>query len=361
VRETETPSLSRLADTVFGGTGENVMFRSYPHLFNRRNLENLFVFVDGDRVVSHVGMTMRWACLAGCTVRVASVGAVCTYEECRGRGMASQLFRTACDKAVADGVDFMLISGGRSLYRRAGATEVGCDFLGAVERRTARRVSRRGIEMAEFRETDLSDCAATYEARQAHFIRPIEDWRWFLEVRRYMAKDARWMVVRDRGVFRGYFVLVNTREAGVGEIVEFAGDDLGLAGALKALMDHGACHTVKIRVQQGDRILKDRLEGAGAVLQPGVTGWTLLVLSFPQLMQRLGPYFEARVGIEQAKDLAFAEENGQCIFSAKDDRLAVDRAAAARLIFGHPEAKPLPGLFGRILPAPTLWCGLNYV
>ena len=134
VKPGELPSLTRLADTIFADGEEGLMLASFPLLFDESNFENLFVFAKRGRIVSHVGMAQRWACLAGCTVRVACIGAVGTYEEHRGKGLATSLFEAACGKALSDGVDLMMISGGRGLYLRAGAAEVGCDYLTVLDR-----------------------------------------------------------------------------------------------------------------------------------------------------------------------------------------------------------------------------------
>ncbi len=123
LRAHELGSLSKLADTVFQSKNDGQMVYQFPVLFGSENHENLLVFVDGGKVVSHVGMVQRWASLAGCTVKVGLIGSVATYEDYRGKGLASQLFAAAAEKAVRDGCDFFMISGGRGLYRRAGAAD----------------------------------------------------------------------------------------------------------------------------------------------------------------------------------------------------------------------------------------------
>ena len=143
-RREETASLARLVDAVFMEGQQGRMFQCFPTFFAEENHENHLVFAEGDEMLSHVGMLYRWACLAGCTVRMACVGAVGTHEAYRGRGMATALFQAACEKALADGVDFMMISGNRGLYQRPGAAEVGCDFKGILARQTAEPSRRAG-------------------------------------------------------------------------------------------------------------------------------------------------------------------------------------------------------------------------
>src|SRR5947209_3284810 len=122
-RPDEWDQLDALVSTIFAPR----MFRRFPQLYNEANRPNLRVVAEDGRIVCHVGMIQREASLAGCRVGVACIGSVATFEEYRGRGFASLAFQDACDKAAADGVDVMLISGGRGLYTRAGCRRFGPD------------------------------------------------------------------------------------------------------------------------------------------------------------------------------------------------------------------------------------------
>ena len=57
VRPDEFDSLMELINTVFS-SHQGRMRDAFPLLFNCRNWENLFVFVDNSRVVSHVGLRL---------------------------------------------------------------------------------------------------------------------------------------------------------------------------------------------------------------------------------------------------------------------------------------------------------------
>src|SRR5260221_13879810 len=95
VREDEFESLRALTDAVF----RPGMPEQYPQLFNADNRENLRVCVDAGRCVSHVGMTQRKASLLGVPIQVCCIGAVCTYQEYRGQGLASRCFEDAIAKS----------------------------------------------------------------------------------------------------------------------------------------------------------------------------------------------------------------------------------------------------------------------
>ncbi len=362
VRFEEFPSLGELVDSAFmAGTSES-MIRHFPQLFNERNVENLLVFEEAGRIVSHVGMTQRWASLGGCTARVACIGAVATYPEYRNRRLASTLFKEACDRAAADGVDFMMISGGLGMYRRVGAADVGLDSRVFVPLDAARRLPREDLSIAPFSEADVDFCQAAYVRKCAHFVRPRDDWDAFLLSRSCMSHEVDVWVVRVEDTPCAYVVCYKPADDTEVFVMEHAGDDTAVAAALWNVAGHFDAQSAAIHVQGTEPGLRELLVNAGARAEPMHSSGTLLLLNAPQLIERLRPWFETRIGMEAARDLRVAEDGGQYTFALGDERLVVSgKAEAAEVIFGnHDRAKP-PGVLGRAFPAPGLWYGLNYV
>jgi len=297
-------------------------------------------------------------------VRVACVGGVGTYEAHREQGLATQLMTLTCERAVADDTDFMLISGGRGLYRRAGAAEVGCDYTGAVSRESARRLHRAGVTIEDLAASDLAACKAAHEARPACFIRDAEEWAALYRSRTAQCRDVQFLAARTHGRFAGYFAVAETGQQGVGRLVEFAGEADAVAGALGPLMARFGWNGLELRLQAGDRVLRSRIEDAGAAFQPATHTGTLLLLRFTPLMERLRPHFQAQLGEQRAACLSFEQQGGLFVLADDHQTVAVERAQAARALFGHPE-EPAP--FGpdtalaAVFPLPTLCYGLSYV
>ena len=356
--------LSCLVDTVFTDGNAGAMSRFYERFFCEENRENHLVYVDGGQVVSHVGMIQHWARLAGCTVRVGCIGSVATANAYRNQGLATRLFQAVCEKGIGDGVDFLLISGGRGLYRRAGAVAVGCDLVTEVEPEALAPLRRTEMELAETTESELAGCAAAYAAKPTHFIRTDEEWGSLLALKTAMCRDIRILSVRREGLFRGYCVATHVDNAGFCSIIEFAGDGFDLAAALPLLMQRLGAKTVKLRLQQGDVVLRTQLERLGADMQPVPTRGTLLLLRFPELMERLRPLWEQRIGAARARALSFRTYGEDLVFADGPSECRADIAQATAMIFGHPEAPPAAGgsgVWADVFPAPTLWYGLNYV
>lgn len=357
----EMASLSRLVDTVFVGGAEGRMFADFPTLFHERNRENLIVFSESGTVVSHVGQVYRWATLGGCTVRVSLIGSVATLESHRGARLAGHLFAAACEKARADGIDYMMISGDRTLYLSAGATFVGRDLEATLHRAAANRLVDCAVEVVPGTAADVPFCAAAYDAKPARFVRPLDDWKAFVETGQ-CAGSATWSIVRWDGEFGGYIVHQINREAGLLRIGEWGGEPRSVLAALGPLMSqYGADHAA-LHVQSGDATMEAAVRSAGATLRQTPASGTHLLVNFPQLMARLRPWFEARIGLDEAADLEFTQDGERYTFALGNDRHTVEgKAAAARLIFGHGEYSPPEGVLRRLFPIPSLWYGISYI
>ena len=178
LRADEWDQLDRLESAVF----RPEMFRDYPQLFDEANRDNLRVVSEDGKVVSHVGMTERAASLAGCRIDVCCIGAVATYQEYRGRGFASAAFQDCCAKAAADGVDVMLISGGRGLYTRVGCRQVGQDWdVAFAPGQAASALSSHPATLVPATAADIPALRALHQQEAVRFLRPREDWEMALD------------------------------------------------------------------------------------------------------------------------------------------------------------------------------------
>jgi hypothetical protein len=362
------------------------MFREYPQLFDRANRANLRVVAEDGKVVTHVGMTQRAASLQGCRIDVACIGAVATYDDYRGRGFASAAFQDCCDKAAADGVDVMLISGGRGLYTRVGCRQVGQDHDFALERENADKLSADGCDLVAYGPDDIPALRAIHAQEGVRFVRPRDDWRWFFASRVAMNTPSDLWGVRRGGALLAYLLVhqpdkIRRRAPGdptTARIVEFAGDRTAVAVGMRLLLEAYPYPVDRATIHAGghDAVLRAGLESKGLAGTPAGASGTLRVINFPQLMERCRPLLAARAGSEDAAALRFEadERPGSALGGFTIRRGAAtlrlpDLAGLAQYLFGSPkplDAEPsgdagLAALMREMLPLPALWYGINYV
>ncbi|MDQ3702078.1 MAG: GNAT family N-acetyltransferase, partial [Chloroflexota bacterium] len=342
LRAGEWDQLDRVVSTVF----RPEMFHDYPQLFNEDNRDNLRVVAEDGNVVCHVGMTERRASLAGCGIDVACIGAVSTLDEYRGRGFASQAFQDACTKAAGDGIDVMLISGGRGLYTRVGCREVGRDAVFTITRDAIssfkdvsdKDVSNRAIPNAEGAERyvlaqvsaqQIDGLRALYQREAVRFLRPLEDWEMAFDCGIVMNTASDFWGLSAGGALLAYIVVHQpdkVRQRGPDapttlRVVEFAGERTAVVAALPRLLEHYGTDRLTIHVQGTDPALHAYLAGgvtpgkpasgaSGLTPQPASASGTLRVINFPQLMERCRPLLAERLGTKGAAELAFEADAG---------------------------------------------------
>lgn len=362
-RPDEFESVIELVDTIFTAE-KGHMQPAFPHLFNRGNAENLWIFVDEGRVVSHVGTVIDCVSISGCRLKVASAGSVGTREEYRGRGLAGACLDAGERSAVEKGASVVLISGRRSLYRRFGGIQVGKAF--AVDIPAGEPAG--GIEFQKAVPADIPLLVRLYEREAVRFHRPFEDWRPALDAleERCNKTRTRAIFIISRGGEAAAYVLCD-HESGEQRqrtrVAEMAGSRSAIVQALPAIAAslHGA--SIEIRAGDFDRELNDAVASAGLTGQAGpLLGHTVKVSSVENLMHDLKPRIEERLGTDVAAGISCGRTpEGAYECRIAGERVVLDAPAFTALAFGEVGKEKQTGPLGEIFPLPLPFPGLNYV
>jgi len=334
VQAEDWESLTKLLHTVFW----DQLVPKYPHCYTLENAENLRVIVEDGEVVSHVGTIRRNVSIFGCTVRVASLGGVATYEEHRGRGHATRLFEDNVEQCRLDGCDFMLVSGYRKMYHRFGCRYVGRDWNFTISRDQADAFDDERVELVEATSADIETMAEIYRHEPVRWLRPPSDYE--NGVKGYVTnRPAEFLLVHEGGAVRGYVIVViprRKRDAGTISLAELSGDRDALAGALgKILKRHEEANELGVHVMGRDARMRELLEIGGLAGKPANCSGTVMLINFRQFMERMRPYFEERIGTKAAESLVLLERAEQRVFAyGGDEVVAEDDGQAVQLIFG---------------------------
>ena len=189
----------------------------YPLLFNHDNLDNMRIIVEDNKPVSHIGILESEITVYGCRTKIGSIGSVCTYPEYRGRAFATRLLEDCIRKLNEDGVDIMLVSGGRGLYKRAGCVEAGRVHNFRISQDDLGKFSRQDIEVFPYEERNLADIMAIYQKEPVRFCRCREDFQKVLESGACMGKKTEILMVCMADNFLGYLVVQIPTEAKEGK------------------------------------------------------------------------------------------------------------------------------------------------
>ncbi|MCD6406082.1 MAG: GNAT family N-acetyltransferase [Planctomycetes bacterium] len=368
VRPEEFDSLIELINSIF--TNEHGHMReSFPLLFDYRNCENLWVFVDNATVVSHVGTVINDVYVMGCRLKVASVGSVGTHQDYRGRGLAGACLAAAEQSAVEKGASITLISGSRSLYARFGAVQVGRALAVGIPAGAA----DRGLEVTKAAPRDAVVLERLYEREPVRFHRPLEDWKAALK-----ALDVRCSDTRKHAVYifsehgePAASCLCSAKHDEDGWyawVREFAGSRSHVVGGLPAAAAALEAPSIKLKAPDFDPVLQHAIAAKGLSGRVDyLLGHTVKVSSLKNFVRDLKPCIEERLGRAGAGGLAFQEgPDGAYDVIVGEEHLPLAPAAFTALAFGGPaqEAPEGPGemqVLGGIFPVGLPFPGLNYV
>ena len=240
-RREDIPSLLTLANQVFRPAPRpGDMGREFPALLSPQNADNLYVFRDAGKIVSHVGVLRQTVHTCGVDLPVACIGAVCTDPEYRKGGLAGQLMDLAIQRSIEAGDILMPISGKRTLYVSRGATSLGPQIRFKVP------ISRNlpgdnDFAVSAYAPTDWATLAAlqarqpvryTWADREPQILEAIRRFGGvcLLACRQAGELAAALLFCVDHPMYGG--------QDGVGRVVQFVGD----VRAIPALLTHAANH-----------------------------------------------------------------------------------------------------------------------
>ena len=339
--------------------------------------ETYGISVDG-RLVSQISLFFTPLHLAGARLLVGHIGGVCTHPDFREHRFAGRLLAHCAARLAEGGAQFMLISGERGLYRRAGCVDMGrfYDFQLAPGQP---HPSVPNLQLHRAQPSDAALAARLYQSESVHFARVhaayaqgflphpsgfrAEEWRLDLDDR-----PAAYMLLNTP------YDVLDQPSPRVRCVHEYAGSRLAVAAAAALIMDELRLEVLRFPVPWQDSDLIHLLRASHT--QPGFTNLpdhTLRLLNFPSLMTALRPNLHACLSESQRRGLRFTQ-NGPLLAASGMDRFSITRgserveldgAAMSALVFGGPAGQPtLPGTLGEIVnaifPLPAFMIGLDY-
>lgn len=282
----------------------------FPLLLSQDNSKNLFVSLLDDTIVCHMGIYPSIVRIGSETVKVASMGAVCTHPDFRERGIATNLFGYVEQCLKEERVDLLLVSGGRGLYRRNGCVDLTAYATATFSRNNRRSCRWEPSKSFEFLQLpgecyNLDRVFNVYEREHIRFERTLDTFRKTLNS---LSLDTRSSVVLGEGLANqeviGYILVrISTRDGiRVGEMREYAGDRRSVLDALYQAIDDYDLSIVELCIPKHDTELIRLLHECGVeTLDRNLPGHTAKVLTFSasieRLLSRCGPASDSGLGI----------------------------------------------------------------
>lgn len=348
-----------------------IMGDAFPLLFNRNNLENLRIIVKDGQPISHVGIWEGDLLIFGSWFKVGMIGSVCTREDFRGRGYASALIMDAIQKMTNDGIDLVLISGDRNLYKRLGFFKSGLIYnynipYGKLE------VDQNKLNFICYDESLLKDVVAIYQKEPVRYRRSLEEFNLLLKI---FTKPLKYTSIKNRI----YLAVVNDRplayiatslfiETNFLKIWEYAGSRNAIIHLIEYLFKTMHINNLEVTVPFHDAEMLGLLEKYGINRPPLNSEASMLILNSKRFFENAKYYLIERLGAELASRIEVRDVDGKIMLFLGDEDFTLEKSEFTLLFFDSPEKErprekiePIRKFLGEALPMPTPIYGLNYI
>jgi len=371
-------SAVELADRVFRVGWGSSMQQDYGLLFAEENVDNLRVFTEKGRVVSLVGMFEREAWLLGTRHLSCCIGGVCTDPDYRGRGLATELMEDARRKALADGADLMLISGGRGLYQRLGYVDVGTYYVCQIQRNRLPTAGRYTVR--PWRPEDVPALTAIHSAEPVRFGRTPEDFLGFLNCGKVVNVTGTTAVVCRAGsdepvAYLSYQIGGDPwekKDPNAVTVAEVSGSRWAVAQALGPLMDERGVGQVELHYLGSDSEMAELARAFDWASQPRGFHGTVGIIHPARFWKACGPLFAERLGSVRAAMLSLRGQRRVELGYGKEQVVLDGMSAFTNLVFLPPHRRAelalglaadsaLRGTIDELFPLPLVDYGLNYI
>jgi GNAT superfamily N-acetyltransferase len=376
VRQDEMPLAVRLADSVFRDydPDKRSFAKSHPQLFAPGLCQSFAAFIDG-RPVSFVGLVPSIVRIGSAQIHCCSIGGVCTHPDYRGRGYAGIILQRVLDHIDRAGASLLLVSGNRSLYKRANCFEFGSFRSYTLDHeRSARLTAQHRASGVTIREADAVDWFGLRNAAATR-LNAFEQSLWDLAllIEAEPAGSAiklhhKVLAAEQDGAIRAFVVIgvpyANT--ATVPRAFEWAGEAPLVACLFAEALQRYNISELTVPVAWHEAKMSDLLACAGIRWTAAKNVGTIHIVRQERLIKQLQPYLQ-QIGAEAAGNLRMnASEDGTIRVHVKGGTAKLDAQSLVALMFDQdPEIdveddvrRSLRSLF----PIPFPYTGgLNYV
>ncbi|NMB96522.1 MAG: GNAT family N-acetyltransferase [Clostridiaceae bacterium] len=334
----ELPLIEKLSNTVFRTRADDgqTMFQEFPDLFSAENIENVRVIVEDGIPVSNINYVIRPVSIYGSTISVASLGAVATLEEYRGRGYASVLLDDCIKRMNKQGVHVLLISGNRRLYRNVGSVPAGSMYNFLINSDDNLGVDLSDLEQYTIKEIDIENCSnddfyklvKLYRNENIRFVRDFDEFKRLLLSRKHLRKitaQKKIIIIEGKDEFAAYMYMgVDEKN---GHIYDCAGSRELIIKTCMKLIKENVLESAGGRVLPYHRKAIEFCRTSNINLEESRLTGTIKIIDFVGFMKALRQYYYEIFNnefidkiefISDEKGEGFKLENKKCIIASKE-------------------------------------------
>ena len=373
----QLPSIIALLNRVFYANKTFEVTDEFPLLFCPSGLHQLRILTTNSQPVAHVATVIEEISAFGCRLCVACLGAVCTDEPHRGRGLAGRLVDDAISRAASAGAAVMLISGHRPLYTRRGAHKAGIFHQFTIP---ADSLPRQGdLTVAEISPEQCPQALELYQSEPLYFCRSLQRYTSQTSTGLVMSRQGKtYLIRRGPDPLAVLTVWYSRSNSGDGEksvaTVEFAGSRPAILAALPVICREYQATGAEIISYAHDQALLGACRDLGIEPELVPFDFSVRLLDAQRLWGDFQPLLAERLNGDMLSDISLHPQADELeihtlTFRTPGEEFTVQGSQQIlAALFGSTELDPLaqaPGQLGQALrqafPLPLPQYGLNFL
>lgn len=336
MKSEQLPQAVELSNRIFLKQPEQPsMGISFPTIFSP-GISHSYGAWDQDKLVSFMGFVPFTINTRGAELNIYSIGSVCTDPDYRGQRLAGNLLEQCFLHGEASGASLILISGGRSLYTRAGSRLFGRALRFRLSPDVAeplRTTTEKLVNIRTMKPQDLFQLHKLMEQREARYASTASELNKLLDASAYsnvIRLEQQVLVAEENGALTAFAiiavpgtVMTPSREA---TLVEWGGSPEAAAQLIAEAITIYNLADLTVPLPWQDRELAALIQSTGILPEYIRNDGTMYLVSGLQLLHQLAPLLPE--GLIQADG-----PHGPYRLTLNDETLQLDDEGLLSILF----------------------------
>ncbi|MBO1514365.1 GNAT family N-acetyltransferase [Metabacillus bambusae] len=365
LEEHERQAAIELSDKTFRNHEQKSMGEAFPFMFSQSSIGQSFGAFHNGELVSFMGLVPSIIKIGEARLNVYSLGSVCTAEDYREKGIASQILERVFDFLDCSDASILLVSGDRSLYTRVNCCHFGNISKFNVQFENVHKNSESQIR--EMRKEDLFQMNQIAQRRLITYDQSVSDLQSLIHAEAYASclnLTHKTLIVEKDNKVSSFLVLGvphRKRQEQKGKMIEWAGKPNEIKHLLSYAIKAYELEEIEVAVPWHEHLLENELNGSTFTLEKNEG--TVYIINPKRFLKQLNPYIKSR-HLESFECKYTDREHIQVTFSNMTTTLQVKDFVS--FVFdsqsNDSEILELQKSIGNIFPIPFPYtAGLNFI
>ncbi|KKI93290.1 hypothetical protein WQ54_05535 [Bacillus sp. SA1-12] len=281
-----------LSNQTFRDDEQTSMVDAFPLMFSPGNIEqSIGAFAEGE-LVSFMGIVPAFIRIGTAKVAIYSLGSVCTAEEHRNKGYASQILDKVFQYLKTTDAALLLVSGDRSLYTRA-----DCCYFGNSKRYLVNgKNAKYNHNIREMREGDLLSLVHLAQQRPIRYDQSVSDFQTLLQAEAFascLKLTHKTLIMEENGELTSFLVLGIPNQTGKSIAIEWAGNPNEITQLLAYAAKKYELEEIEVPIPWHDQELQKELHDAP--FKSEKNQGTIYIIDPERLVKQLAPFLKTKL------------------------------------------------------------------